>query len=374
MTAPGLSARQLVEGMAVGFDPTAGAPPRLVVELAFTGAERGTYQLMVNGATCRFVRGSVEAPTLRIETEAEVWREIAERRLDPVAAVLDGRLKVDGDLGLFQQFPRWFRRVTARDLRAPPDQRAPGPVRLPAMAWLFLALVPWKIFWVLTALRGALPALLTGAIGAVALLAVREAMGGATFLERATALVFVAAAIAAVLGGGVPPGIVGASLLALAAIWTVSVVHAELPLTAEYSRWNYVPRLWGTTLFRHPNALLTLVWGGIFSALAVIGVVGARGWLSHGASASLSVALCVAGGVFTRRHEAGARDRRILDPDRSFVRLRAVARILLVVIAAEFLLMGDPRSPSGWLILPAAGLLAAALWRAGPVLDEPLMG
>jgi hypothetical protein len=125
-----------------------------------------------------------------------------------------------------------------------------------------------------------------------------------------------------------------------------------------------VPRLWSTTLFRHPNALLTLLWGGIFSVLAFLAAAGARGWIPHAASTALSVAICVAGGAFTRRHEAGARDRRIDDPDASLGRLRGAARLLLAVLAIGLLLMGDPRTLSGWLFAPAAALLAAALWRA----------
>ncbi|WP_242343824.1 SCP2 sterol-binding domain-containing protein [Anaeromyxobacter terrae] len=360
MTRP-VSMRQLVEGMALGFDASLGSDPA-VVELTFVGEERGTYQLIIADGHCRFERGPLEPPTLRVETEAAVWRAVAENLLDPTTAILDGRMKVSGDLGLFQRLPRLFRKVKPEELRAPAAQRPPGPLRLPAMAWLLVALLPWKAVWMLTAAWGSGRAVLTGFVIAVVIWGSREARGGATFGERSTALVFAAAGAGVAAGAAPPPGLVGASFLALAAIWAASVLHARYPLTAEYSRWNYVPRLWSTGLFRHPNVLLTLLWSGIFVALGVLEAAGARGWIAQRAAGGASVALCVAGALFTRRHERGARLRRIDDLDESLACFQRIARLLLGIAAAGFLLVGHPRPPSGWLLIPAA-LALAALWR-----------
>jgi putative sterol carrier protein len=363
MTAPTLSMRQLVEGMALAFDHAAGQEPSAVLELSFTGDDRGTYQLVMGNGACRFEPGPVLAPTLRVETEAEVWRAVFEGRLQAMAAVRDGRMKVVGDLQLFQQLPLLFRRMSPGDLRAPPGQRPPGPLRLPAMAWLFLGLLPWKVFWVLTAIGDPQRAVLVAMLVAGVLLAARETTGGATFLERATGLVFAAAGAASLIGAPPPPGVVGASFLALAGIWAASVVHARYPLTAEYARWNYVPRLWSTGLFRHPNTFLTLFWSCIFTLLALPGAAAARGWVPHPVATALSIAICAGAGEFTRRHERGARYRRIDDLDAGLVRFRTVARLLLGIIAGGFLLMGDPGTPSGWLLVPAGTLVVVALWR-----------
>jgi hypothetical protein len=357
--------RQLVEGMAVGFDSAAAGPLRAVVELAFTGEEPGTYQLVISDRACRFEGAPVAEPDLRVEADAELWRAISEGRAQPMAAVLEGRLKVSGDLALFQRFPSLFRRVGREDLRAPPGQRAPGPLRLPAMAWLFVDLLPWKVFWVFLALQGSQRAVIAAAAVAVVVLVARGMTGGATFLEKATTVVFVASALAVSQGYRPPPGLLGSSFLALGAIWAASVIHATYPLTAEYSRWNYVPRLWSTGLFRHPNALLTLLWSVVFVAFAVLGVAGARGWIPQRVSTVASILICVAAGAYTRRREAGARDRRIDDLDASLARMRTAARALLGLVAVGFVLMGDPLAQPGWLLLPATAVAAAALWPRG---------
>ncbi len=372
MIAPGPTIRQLVEGMALGFDPS--ARDAGVLELAFTGDDAGTYQLLFGSGACRFARGTVEPPTLRIETSADTWRAIAEGRVEPLAAVLDGRLAVQGDLGSFQRLRSLFRPVTRADLRAPAGQRAPGPVRLPAMAWLFVGLLPWKAFWVATALHATRAGIYAGLVVAAIAAAAREASGGSTFLERCTVVSFGAASVA-LLGGAAPaPGLIGTSFLALAAIWAASLVRAPQPLTAEYARWNYVPRLWSTGLFRHPNALLTLVWACIFGALAVLAVAGGRGWMPRAASTVLAVALCAAGGVFTHWHERGARERRIPDLDRSLARLDRAARALLVGLAPAFFLIDGARAAAPWMAIPAAACLVAALRRAAPRDVTPARG
>lgn len=373
MTAPALTMRQLVEGMSLGFDPAAADGPA-VVEFAFTGAERGTYQLVVADGACRFRSGSAPSPTLRIEADADVWRAVAEGRLEAMAAVVAGKLSVNGDLGLFQRLPRLFRRVAPDELRASPGQRAPGPLRLPAMAWLAVAFVPWKLFWVVTGTVGPRAGIATAAAAAAVVWAAREATGGATFFERATAALSAAAGAAVLVGVRPPPMVVAASLLALAAIWAGTLVRAPLPLTAEYSRWNYALRVWGTGLFRHPNAFLTLVWAGTFAVLATLAAGVEHGVIPPHASAVVGTALGLAMGWYTKRHERGVRTRRVEDLDGSLARLEGAARAFLALAAAGFLALGPPGA-SGWAIAPAVACALLAVRggrRSEGVLGQPV--
>ena len=184
----------------------------------------------------------------------------------------------------------------------------------------------------------------------------------ASFLERSTALVFCVAAAAVAAGAHPPPGAISQSLLVLAAIWSASVVHGRWPLTAEYSRWKYVPRLWSTALFLHPNVVLTLLWSVILFALGVSGAAAAAGWIPRRAADVLGLAACVGGTVFTHRHERGSRDRRIEDLDGSLARLQIGARLVVAATAGALMVLGlrRPMSP-GTLVAAATGLLVA-LW------------
>jgi hypothetical protein len=271
-------------------------------------------------------------------------------------------MRVKGDLELFRRLPRLFRRVTSQELRAPADVRPPGPVRLPAMAWLLVAMAPWKAFWVLTAVGSPDRATLAALALAAVVWGSREVRGGASFLERATVLVFCSGALALAAGARPPAHPGPQSLLVLSAIWSASVVHARWPLTADYSRWKYVPRLCSTALFRHPNVVLTLLWSGIFAGLGVLGASVARGWVPRRAADLLGIALCVAGAAFTDRHERGARDRRIEDLDASLARLHGAARLLVAFAAGALVLLGPTQPPSGWTVVPAVAAFSVAAW------------
>ncbi|MCX5084181.1 hypothetical protein [Streptomyces sp. NBC_00401] len=48
---------------------------------------------------------------------------------------------------------------------------------------------------------------------------------------------------------------------------------AFVPFTEQYARETTPQEVWGTPLFRHVNRVLTLVWGGVFVATAVLGLV-----------------------------------------------------------------------------------------------------
>jgi hypothetical protein len=361
MSRSGLTARQMMEGLALGFDPSACTANEAVIELSLTGDEAAAFQLVIRDGACRFEPEPVRPPTLRIVTDAEAWRAVIEGRGDAAAAMAAGKLRATGDMALFEQLPRLFRRLGADGLRAPADQRAPGPVRLPAMAWLALAFVPWKVFGVLTELRGPLFGSLGALLVATAIWIAREATGGATFFERGTAVVLGAITVPLALGARPASGLLPISLLSLAALWAASVSFARYPVTGDYARWTYTPRLWKTGLFRHPNIVLTLLWSGIFLVAGVLEAASARGWIASDASTVLSFALLISGSLFTARRQRGMRNHRIDDLDRGLVRLEAVARGLLCVVGAAFFLTADPRRELAWIIVPTVACVAAAI-------------
>jgi len=44
-----------------------------------------------------------------------------------------------------------------------------------------------------------------------------------------------------------------------------------MPLCGDYSKWGYVKRLWRTSLFIHPNAAISLMWGWQFLVGSLFG-------------------------------------------------------------------------------------------------------
>ncbi len=329
MTAPTL--RQVVEGMVLGFDPDAAAGGAAVLEFEAAEERPRLCHLVVAGGSCRFASGPAADATLRLRTDGATWRAIGAGELDAVSAMASGTLRADGDASALLQLQRWFRRIEPAALRVAAG-RPPGAVRLRAMAWMAVAFVPWKALWLGLLLQRPRAGVLAGLLASGLLLAYRRASGAATFFEAATTMAFAAAALLGVDGLG-RPAVLSASLAALAAIWALGAAVRPLGLSGEYSRWNYVPSLWGTALFRHPNVVVTLAWAGAFLANAGLASAERRWHVPGAVAAALHVALFAGCAVFTRRQERGARERRVDDIDRRLSRWRRLAWAVVVLAA-----------------------------------------
>jgi len=326
--------RQTVEGMALGFDPEAASGGAAVIEFEAPQERPARCHLVVQAGACRFATGSAPAPTLRIRTDGDTWRRIGAGELELLSAASSGVLSVTGELGQLAQLRRWFRNGAALPLRAQ-GRYPPGPVRLPPMAWLAVAFLPWKVLAIGAALGWPRTAAATAAVLALGLLSHRSRFGTATYFERAGATALAGLAAAAALGldlGGTRAGV--ATTGALGALWGLGAALRPLALTGEYSRWSYAPALAETALFRHPNALITVAWSTGFLVSAGAQLARGRGLLGGGAALLLqltTLGICLG---LTRAQEGGARQRRIDDIDGRLRRLRSLGLALAAAGAA----------------------------------------
>src|SRR3954449_2501092 len=97
---PGL--RVLFGGMAQQFDPTHadGFAGELQYELRAAGGEVKTWTIEVRGDSARARPGSAREPKLTIRLSLSDFLRMASRELDPGAALLTGRLDLEGDFAL----------------------------------------------------------------------------------------------------------------------------------------------------------------------------------------------------------------------------------------------------------------------------------
>jgi putative sterol carrier protein len=331
--------RQTVEGMALAFDREAAARAAAVIEFEAPSERPDRCHLVVEGGECRFAPGPASAPNLRVRTDGETWRRVGAGELDAFAAASSGALSVSGDLGLLAQLRRWFRSFESASLRA--DQpRPPGPIRLPAMAWLAAAFLPWKALWIGAAMGSPRAGAAVGLALSLTLLAYRAWIGYATFFEGASALTLAAFSTMGALSmetSGCRAAAIG--LAALGVIWGAGAATRPLALTGEYARWSYIPALTGTALFRHPNVLITAAWSAGFLTSAGILLARCHGLLGTGVAVLLKVAVLGTCIGITRAQEGGAHQRQINDIDRRLVRLRILGGALAVAGATAVTLV-----------------------------------
>ena len=61
------------------------------------------------------------------------------------------------------------------------------------------------------------------------------------------------------------------SSVVMAGLWLGTLLFSDSPLSAEYSKWDYVKSLWRNSMFIYPNAVISLMWGWQFIVAALLG-------------------------------------------------------------------------------------------------------
>ena len=121
------------------------------------------------------------------------------------------------------------------------------------------------------------------------------------------------------------------SQIILGGLWLGSLVFADTPICAEYSKWGYIKQLTRISLFIHPNAVISLMWGWLYLGQSAIGIGAVL--LPH-IDIPLTVIryiLLVPAFIFTSTYQKGAANRRIVDVDRALAKIRISARVGLAV-------------------------------------------
>ncbi|MDI6870198.1 MAG: NAD(P)H-dependent oxidoreductase [Bacillota bacterium] len=273
--------RDALTGQAASFNPAAAGDLRADIQFHVTGKEAGDYVLRIGDRRCTFHTGTVPKPRLTIDTPSEVWLRIARGELSGQTAYLKGLYRVEGDLGLLIRMGRLFRQADGSDPdAAAPDstQKAERPEfgRLPGMAWLALAFLPWIWHWSIGALTGAdpwwrwVPSMALAGL----LWGYRWRCAKPTWMETGTALYFGLAGLVSLVGGSFfeAYGDVTGSMV-LAGVWLGSLASA-MPLTGQYSKTQWPPEIWSTPAFLRTNAILTASWGGVYLLQALLALIG----------------------------------------------------------------------------------------------------
>lgn len=275
--------REAVLGMAAVFNPAAAGDLRADIQFVVSGDEPGNYVLRIRDGRCTAHEGTFAQPTLTVHTPADVWLKIARKELSGQAAYVKGLYRVEGDFSLLLRLGDLFSgpegpKTPPPPVTVPPEEETVqrGPIRLPGMAWLTVAFVPWIVHWATRDIPGVSPWVSLGVpflLGAL-IWGYRRLFARPTWMETGTPLYFALAGLAALLGSRFFTDygdILG--YLALAAMW-LGTLAAERPLTAEYSKWSYPPALWNLPVFLRTNAIITTVWGWVYLLMAVLALMG----------------------------------------------------------------------------------------------------
>jgi phytoene dehydrogenase-like protein len=154
------------------------------------------------------------------------------------------------------------------------------------MIWIFVAFVPWIVYWGFSGLGLWPVAVITGLVTALALNAYRLSRRQVKAMELVT-LVFFAVHFLVTFVLGSPlfltydAVLVSGTLAAMA--W--GTLLAGPPFTYQYAREDWPRTYWGNPLFRRTNQIITAAWGLVFLLNTALGGLslasaGARLWLA----------------------------------------------------------------------------------------------
>lgn len=320
--------RQTIEGMTLAYDPAAANGLDATIQFEVGDPEPGRYFLRLADGQCTFHAGCAPAPTLTISTPADVWQQISAGERSGQAALREGLYQARGDLGLLLKMNTLFRSGDAISHRAPPGQRPAGPLPLPGMHWLGVAFVPWIVFWITFDLSGVSPWIVMGLPFALSglIVAYREAFNRSTWLERGSLGFFAVAGLLALLGSAwFATWGSAAGTLVMGGIWLGTLVRAQAPLSADYSKWTYVKALWSNSTFRYINAVISLMWGWTF-VLSGVAAAAAIVWPeASGLFTTLRHLLLLPAGLFTLIFQRRPEQRRIDHLEQTMASLRRAA-------------------------------------------------
>ena len=90
------------------FRPEAARGLSATYQLRLTGDGGGEWHLVVLNETCQIYTGLATCPTTTITLAAADWESLVSGKMDAFNAIMQGRMKIDGDLGLATRLPGLF--------------------------------------------------------------------------------------------------------------------------------------------------------------------------------------------------------------------------------------------------------------------------
>jgi putative sterol carrier protein len=105
-----LNAKQLIDQLVANFPPEKAAGLDADVQVNLTGEGGGNWVIKIADGKVTGTEGKAASPRLTVTTSLADITAIAEGKLDGMAAFMQGKVKLDGDVGLAMRMVSMFQR------------------------------------------------------------------------------------------------------------------------------------------------------------------------------------------------------------------------------------------------------------------------
>ncbi len=104
-----ITVKELMARMPKAFLPEKAVGVDAVIQYHLSGDEGGDWIITIKDGKCTVEEGVAENPTLTLEADAEDYKNVILGKLDGMAAFMQGKLKLKGNLNLAMKLTNFFK-------------------------------------------------------------------------------------------------------------------------------------------------------------------------------------------------------------------------------------------------------------------------
>jgi putative NADPH-quinone reductase/putative sterol carrier protein len=279
--------KSFLAGMALQYKPK--AIPNFEGSIQFN-LNNSPYFLVIKDTICKAYQGHIGNPTTTITTTENTWLDITTGKLSGQQAVMNGKMKIDGELSLLMRMGELFGGNNNQSQNQNPSpaskpeensteqiQKHRGPLKIPGMLWLNVIFIPWIIKWIWGSLSTSAVPLLTSAGLALVIVMYHIISNRPTLFEIGSVFYLTLAAVFKIMDFEIyVNNTFFFDNLFLSALWLGSLMTVYT-LTGEYSRYNLPQFLWRSPAFIKTNQIICGIWGLYFMLCALFGFLVVNG-------------------------------------------------------------------------------------------------
>jgi putative sterol carrier protein len=104
-----ISIEQLMHRMPKAYLPEVAGDLDAVIQFQFTGAEAGDWIVTLKDGVCQVEQGISPNPTMTLKADSQDYKDIILGKLDPMAAFMQQKVKLTGNLNLALGLTKYFK-------------------------------------------------------------------------------------------------------------------------------------------------------------------------------------------------------------------------------------------------------------------------
>lgn len=100
---------EVIQKMPGTFQPDAAGDLEAVIQFILGGEKSGDFYADIKNGTCTVTEGKHPSPTTSFSLEGQDWLDLTQGKADGMSLFMQGKLSVDGDMGLAMRLATLFK-------------------------------------------------------------------------------------------------------------------------------------------------------------------------------------------------------------------------------------------------------------------------